>query len=40
MLGAAGGIGSAIRSGLASRYALMRLADIAPLDAAGPGRRP
>lgn len=37
LLGAAGGIGSAIRLGLAGRYALMRLADIAPLDPAGPG---
>jgi uronate dehydrogenase len=31
LLGAAGGIGSAIRQGLAGRYGLMRLADIAPL---------
>lgn len=37
LLGAAGGIGSAIRSGLAGRYALMRLADIAPLDPPGAG---
>lgn len=35
LLGAAGGIGSAIRRGLAGRYALMRLADIAPLTPAG-----
>jgi uronate dehydrogenase len=31
LLGAAGGIGGAIREGLAGRYDLMRLADIAPL---------
>lgn len=37
LLGAAGGIGSAIRRGLAGRYALMRLADIVPLDPAGEG---
>jgi uronate dehydrogenase len=37
LLGAAGGIGSAIRSGLAGRYALMRLADIALLSPAGEG---
>jgi uronate dehydrogenase len=37
LLGAAGGIGSAIRAGLAGRYALMRLADIAPLEPAGEG---
>lgn len=35
LLGAAGAIGSAIREGLASRYGLMRLADIAPLAPAG-----
>ncbi|ADG10269.1 NAD(P)-dependent oxidoreductase [Caulobacter segnis] len=37
LLGAAGGIGSAIREGLAGRYTLMRLADIAPLSAPGQG---
>jgi uronate dehydrogenase len=37
LLGAAGGIGSAIREGLAGRYDLMRLADIAPLTPAGEG---
>lgn len=37
LLGAAGGIGSAIRSGLAGRYDLMRLADVAPLRPAAPG---
>ncbi|CAN5305716.1 NAD(P)-dependent oxidoreductase [soil metagenome] len=37
LLGAAGGIGSAIREGLRDRYGLMRLADIAPLAPAGPG---
>jgi uronate dehydrogenase len=37
LLGAAGGIGGAIREGLAGRYGLMRLADIAPLTPAGPG---
>jgi uronate dehydrogenase len=37
LLGAAGGIGGAIREGLAGRYGLMRLADIAPLAPAGPG---
>ncbi len=37
LLGAAGGIGSAIREGLAGRYALMRLADIAPLSPASEG---
>ena len=37
LLGAAGGIGSAIREGLAGRYGLMRLADIAPLAPAGQG---
>ena len=37
LLGAAGGIGSAIRDGLAGRYGLMRLADIVPLAPAGPG---
>lgn len=37
LLGAAGGIGSALREGLAGCYDLMRLADIAPLSAAGPG---
>ncbi|EJL26041.1 NAD dependent epimerase/dehydratase family protein [Caulobacter sp. AP07] len=37
LLGAAGGIGSAIRDGLRGRYGLMRLADIAPLAPAGPG---
>ena len=36
LLGAAGGIGSAIRQGLAGRYGLMRLADIASLTPAGP----
>ena len=35
LLGAAGGIGSAIREGLRGRYGLMRLADIASLTAAG-----
>lgn len=35
LLGAAGGIGSAIRTGLAGRYGLMRLADVAPLTLAG-----
>lgn len=39
LLGAAGGIGSAIRSGLAGRYDLMRLADIAPLTRAGEGEQ-
>jgi uronate dehydrogenase len=37
LLGAAGGIGSAIRQGLAGRYGLMRLADIAPMAPAGQG---
>ena len=37
LLGAAGGIGSAIREGLWGRYGLMRLADIAPLGPAAPG---
>jgi uronate dehydrogenase len=37
LLGAAGGIGGAIRQGLAGRYGLMRLADIAPLAPAGRG---
>jgi uronate dehydrogenase len=37
LLGAAGGIGGAIREGLAGRYGLMRLADIAPMTVAGPG---
>jgi len=37
LLGAAGGIGSAIREGLSGRYALMRLADIARMTAAGEG---
>jgi len=37
LLGAAGGIGNAIREGLAGRYRLMRLADIAPLTPAGEG---
>ena len=35
LLGAAGGIGSAIREGLVGRYDLMRLADIAPLGPPG-----
>lgn len=39
LLGAAGGIGRAIRQGLRGRYALMRLADIAPLDPAGEGEQ-
>jgi len=37
LIGAAGGIGGAIREGLAGRYGLMRLADIAPLTPAGEG---
>jgi uronate dehydrogenase len=37
LLGAAGGIGSAIREGLRGRYGLMRLADIAPLAPPGQG---
>jgi uronate dehydrogenase len=37
LLGAAGGIGSAIREGLHRRYGLMRLADIVPLTPAGQG---
>ena len=37
LVGAAGGIGSAIREGLRGRYGLMRLADIAPLTRAGQG---
>ncbi|MFZ0270200.1 NAD-dependent epimerase/dehydratase family protein [Caulobacter sp.] len=37
LLGAAGGIGSAIRQGLAGRHGLMRLADIAPMPPAGEG---
>ena len=37
LLGAAGGIGSAVREGLAGRYAPMRLADIAPMAPAAPG---
>lgn len=37
LLGAAGGIGSAVRTGLAGRYGLMRLADIAPLSPAEKG---
>ncbi|SFJ24036.1 NAD(P)-dependent oxidoreductase [Caulobacter sp. UNC279MFTsu5.1] len=37
LLGAAGGIGSAIRLGLAGRYGLMRLADITPLAPARSG---
>jgi uronate dehydrogenase len=37
LLGAAGGIGSAVREGLRHRYGLMRLADIAPLTPAGQG---
>lgn len=37
LLGAAGGIGSAIREGLRRRYGLIRLADIAPLAPAGQG---
>ncbi|WP_454759795.1 NAD-dependent epimerase/dehydratase family protein [Caulobacter segnis] len=37
LLGAAGGIGVAIRQGLRGRYDLMRLADIAPLEPAGAG---
>lgn len=36
LLGAAGGIGSAIREGLRDRYGLMRVADIAPMTSAGP----
>ena len=39
LLGAAGGIGSAIREGLRGRYGLMRLADIAPLAATGQGEK-
>jgi uronate dehydrogenase len=35
LLGAAGGIGGAVREGLAGRYGLMRLADIVPLTRAG-----
>lgn len=35
--GAAGGIGRTLRAGLRNRYALLRLSDIAHLDAAGPG---
>ena len=35
--GAAGQIGVALRRGLAGRYELLRLSDIAPLGAAGPG---
>uniref|UniRef100_B0T3P0 NAD-dependent epimerase/dehydratase n=1 Tax=Caulobacter sp. (strain K31) TaxID=366602 RepID=B0T3P0_CAUSK len=37
LLGAVGGIGSAIREGLRDRYGLMRLSDIAPLTPAGQG---
>lgn len=37
LLGAAGGIGSAIREGLRGRYVLMRLADIAPMTPARQG---
>ena len=37
LLGAAGGIGSAVRQGLVGRYELMRLADIAPLGPSGEG---
>jgi uronate dehydrogenase len=37
LLGAAGGIGSAIREGLHGRYGLMRLSDIAPMTPAGQG---
>ena len=37
LLGAAGGIGRAIREGLAGRYGLMRLADIASMESAGLG---
>jgi len=39
LLGAAGGIGSALREGLRGRYGLMRLADIAPLPPAGQGEQ-
>jgi len=39
LLGAAGGIGSAIREGLAGRYGLMRLADIASLPPARQGEQ-
>ncbi|HXV23116.1 MAG TPA: NAD(P)-dependent oxidoreductase [Alphaproteobacteria bacterium] len=35
--GAAGRIGRALRAGLAGRYQLMRLTDIAPMTPAGPG---
>ena len=35
--GAAGRIGRTLRDGLAGRYALLRLADIAGQDEAGPG---
>jgi uronate dehydrogenase len=37
LLGAAGGIGTAIRQGLAGRYGLMRLGDIVPMAPAGQG---
>jgi uronate dehydrogenase len=37
LLGADGGIGSAIREGLRGRYGLIRLADIAPMTSAGEG---
>lgn len=39
LLGAAGGIGGAIREALAGRYGLMRLGDIAPLALAGEGEQ-
>lgn len=35
--GAAGNIGKVLRAGLRDRYPLLRLSDIAPMDAAGPG---
>jgi uronate dehydrogenase len=35
--GAAGGIGSVLRAGLAGRYSLLRLADVKPCGAAGKG---
>jgi uronate dehydrogenase len=37
LTGAAGNIGRALRAGLRGRYALLRLADVAPQEPAGPG---
>jgi uronate dehydrogenase len=37
LTGAAGNVGRALRAGLRGRYALLRLADVAPQEPAGPG---